>query len=513
MKFFEVTFGLDETILLRTITSLWRKMCSHKSESLATLVRDLMWLLIWTMAASVTLLFSMQMIAKYMNEDTVTIVSYDYKNTFLRPSITICNNVHLDPKKVLRFRKNESSSQLLSLLNSSIHGDYSADDSNFIFDTPTHSFLPHSAATAVQYKLDMDSFFIGCSDYSFRMNCSEIYAVFLDSFQVCYRTKLKHVPYRGNLYSTTALLYFDPEVHLGKYTTSVGATVFISYGTTVETSRGTGLSVGPGEEVAISAQLVSKSQSTSLKRSPCVHLETQLISYNFTGTPFEVVYSQTTCNKLCLWQQTYLLCQCALLVGWNITGTECLEDEAKRECLFSVLRDRRTTLAPEYTSCTEKCVRPCREKYYEIEYSRNTNYPLAAHLVKELQLFLKAGSATSLAHKLDHVIHNESSCSGVNRRANDFAQNVAQLRVFLRDERQTKSIRIEPALDFAELMGHIGGFLGMWMGLSAVTLFAITEKLSVCVATSVKQKLQQMRSKRAQQKEPVKQLPAGTNFN
>ena len=71
-----------------------------------------------------------------------------------------------------------------------------------------------------------------------------------------------------------------------------------------------------------------------------------------------------------------------------------------------------------------------------------------------------------------------------NSREESVAEHVAQLRV-LSDKGVETVYHVEIAVGVAAMLGNIGGLLGLWMGVSAMTVVEIAEWLVLGVAKRV----------------------------
>ena len=141
----------------------------------------------------------------------------------------------------------------------------------------------------------------------------------------------------GQYNLVTLGFYFDPEISLPRYSRNrVGAYISITHPDDSVSSSNT-FFLGPNDLVVSSAKMSHNVQEDSFAESKCVHrygLETK----NFTSVPFQTLYATDTCIELCYTEAFFKECQCTVLIGWNMTETDCLEDVGKRECLSNTIQ-------------------------------------------------------------------------------------------------------------------------------------------------------------------------------
>ena len=83
------------------------------------------------------------------------------------------------------------------------------------------------------------------------------------------------------------------------------------------------------------------------------------------------------------------------------------------------------------------------------------------------------GQETSLAAKLLHEMQSSNDSLAVAER---IVPNVAELSFYLREEQQMLKYEVLPLMTFSTFLSNVGGLVGMWLGLSAISLLELLER-------------------------------------
>ena len=83
------------------------------------------------------------------------------------------------------------------------------------------------------------------------------------------------------------------------------------------------------------------------------------------------------------------------------------------------------------------------------------------------------GHETSLAAKLLHEIQSSNGSLAVAER---MVPNVAELAFYLQVEQQMLKYEVIPLMTFSTFLSNVGGLVGMWLGLSAISLLELLER-------------------------------------
>ena len=61
--------------------------------------------------------------------------------------------------------------------------------------------------------------------------------------------------------------------------------------------------------------------------------------------------------------------------------------------------------------------------------------------------------------------------------ADEIAKHVAQLTFYLESDKPEKHVEIIPIMTLPTFLGNMGGLIGMWLGVSAISLIEVLELL------------------------------------
>ena len=99
-------------------------------------------------------------------------------------------------------------------------------------------------------------------------------------------------------------LYFDPNLKLGKYTSNLGAQISISHPRD-QLAPVSGFFLEPTEHAEVLISVEHKTQSESFEKAQCVEKSKELEWHNYTGIPFQTLYSPWICSTICVAQSYY----------------------------------------------------------------------------------------------------------------------------------------------------------------------------------------------------------------
>ena len=229
--------------------------------------------------------------------------------------------------------------------------------------------------------------------------------------------------------------------------------------------------------------IVHRYQSESFEKAKCVHKYGSQ-TYTFTGEPFETPYDRYSCVDLCYAKITYELCGCGNVVGWNLTKTDCLHEQRNRDCLLRTDHNF-TELEQKVVGCSSKCLPKCNQKYFETQVWRKqrkwTNYTFQT----VLQLIARSEEKEfSKAKRLLQVYENFSHDG---EEVPKITASMSHVFIRLKNE-PVKVVEIIPLVTFSTFISNVGGILGMCLGLSAVSVYEILQKLLLHILVPSKSK-------------------------
>ena len=409
------------------------------------------------------------------NPTTVTI----YTDHQLEPSLVkvkICNNVFLDPDKILNYTGHDLSMEAYEFLYEAVKGNTEFDDSNWVLTDHLKPFFAISSRVKTTFLMDLDQFVIACFVREVYKDCSKMFFYFDESHIPCFEAWMNLQGY-GMHYAATIYLYFDPNKTFGRYTKSIGSFVVISHPEQHITHL-EGSFLAPGDLLTLRGSLVFKTQSESFSKSKCMHRK-GTETYDFTGEPFETNYNVHSCGELCFAKRYYEICGCPPIAGWNLTKTECLEKQTFRNCIIDP-KNFISSVGIIERCKADKCRNPCNEKRIRVKSGRRAltfRKGAVTSLLREITS--KAPNASEQVARLLHQINGSYTAE------RDVAENMAQLSFFLLESPVT-NLEIVEMVSFPTFIGNMGGVIGMWVGLSIISVIQLVEKILKTISTNRK---------------------------
>ena len=436
------------------------------------------WTAAWTTCLAFLAFFCWQLWHQYKEDHPITIITYTDIDEWHIPAlkVKVCYSHYLDPVKILQYNGTEFDFEAYDFLHAAASGNDSFDDSKSALSDDLLYYFPISSRVLRTFATDLDEFFLACSFAGFRINCPTHFKAVIDSFVPCFEGIVK-LPALGFYSPFTLFFYFNSSKSLGKYTKTEGAYVTVSdpeeY---IPPIRGN--FVQGHDLLTLATDVIHKRQTVSFPKSKCVAkqgVETQ----NFTGEPFDVVYSVHSCSDLCNFKLKWQLCGCVSAPGWNATKTECLEKEENRRCVNDVLQYFTNYTA--WAKCKSKCSRKCDERKMRVSATLQTRKFSQNSLVSFLEDLSNTKSnvrdnlnyTNPLAEKLLNRINQSENR---NSEIEAIANHIAQCSIFIKDNQPITNVDIFPMVTFATFLSNIGGLLGMWLGLSVIAILELLQK-------------------------------------
>ena len=381
--------------------------------------------------------------------------------------IKICNKVFLDPDKIINYNGTEFGKDTYWFLVEAIAGNYTFDDSTWVTKNHMNNRFFLSQRIVKEFLMDVDQFMISCVvDYSFK-NCSEIFHFYDEPRSPCFEGTVSLMG-QGHYHNVNIYFYFNPHKTLGKYSRTIGANVVVDHPETYTPSVAASY-IGPGEALIVPVTIVHKKQETSFSKSKCVSKQ-GLEMQNFTGEPFQTLYSPSTCHHLCFAEAFYKLCHCVPFTGLNVTKTECLEREHFRECLKDP--NVATKAVSDSGQCKQKCVAKCEQKLF---YTNPRKEDLNADRQSLMELLGELNYSNARSPMAARILQDVSSSHNISTALERNGKNVAQLSIFVPENSPIMVIESVQIMTLYTFTSNIGGLLGMWLGLSVISVLQYVE--------------------------------------
>ena len=428
----------------------------------------------WTICSGILMFFGRQIFDEYKRRIPIT------TTTFLDPPelpdpvrVKICNNVFLDPRKILQYNGTDVSPNQHNFLLQAVKGNNSFDDSLYVSQDQIKQEFLLSQSAFNEFKLDKEDFIVQCRLPYYEEDCLSTLKWHVETSGVCYQGDIQLYGY-GTYELVTILFYFDPAITLERYTRGrLGAYVSITHPEDSLSYSNT-FFLNPNDLAVISAKTVHKNQEDSFDDSKCEH-RYGLETWDFTGVPFQALYKTDSCIDLCYAKSFFSKCQCAATSAWNMTKTECLEDISKLTCIFMIHWNwsRMAELERLTKPCISNCLVKCKEKNLETQLSKvQLNY-VGGTLLPKLQILAWVSSNESLANKLLAKIENSSNHEHM---VQNISANMAEVKFYMQLGQRVKKLETILLMSKSTLISNIGGLIGMWLGLSAMSILEFLKK-------------------------------------
>ncbi|XP_078381359.1 acid-sensing ion channel 4-B-like isoform X1 [Oculina patagonica] len=176
-----------------------------------------------------------------------------------------------------------------------------------------------------------------------------------------------------------------------------------------------------------------------------IHVENAtLLGHPFNGgnCSNNISYSHTSCLRNCVANQMKRKCGCASIVMRQQPVCDSFDDK-KDKCLDDVKQNQ------DFRNCS--CDPPCNRLHF-VHTVSNSAWPSKTHMPQLLTLLKRKGNTGKVITDLDSA-----------------RENMAQLNIHYASL-QVTNIKQSPAIEDESLMGDIGGQLGLFIGVSCITL-------------------------------------------
>ena len=374
----------------------------------------------------------------------------------------VCNSFYLDPEKILKYNGSDYNMEAYEYLYEAASGNYKFNDTDSVYQDDARYYLSASSRVYEEFVMDVDQFLLTCSYSGHRLKCSYLFSYVQEPLAACYETIVRPTGI-GAYHTFNMFFFFNSSKFLGKYTKSLGAHVIVSDPDDFISFK-QGTFIEPNDFSTLGVSVFKKRQTRSFEKSKCVHKQ-GLETYNFTGEPFDVIYTPNSCKDLCFGHLMYDLCNCAPGPGWNVTKNECLEKRENRKCVNNF--DKTYLYYDRLTACKSECLSRCEQTNLEVTVLRE-NWKVNSQVVATFLEELVRNPETY--NPLAHQLLNEIAFSGNDGRVVDsISQNIAQCSIYLMANKPVTNIEIMEMVTFSTFLCNMGGLLGMWLGMSVIS--------------------------------------------
>ena len=423
-------------------------------------------ILIWTCCTIISIISTWLVIQEFLEDMPATVSTYEDPPEYPDPiNIRLCNTAFLDSDEILNHQGEFKNYESYKFLHRLMSGNATGDKDDWILSSPIRDYYLLSTTVLEEFKLDIGKFVLKCLVTKTNRDCLNDFQWKLDDAGICYTASIDLKGYGSN-WNLGMWFYFDPS-SIETYTSALGAygNIFVP-GYNAMTYEG--FMIAPGKFQTMSGTISSTHQTRSFKKSKCVD-QFGLNTFTFTGEPFQTLYSPASCADLCYMESLYEKCQCSFLIGWNITKTECFENSETRACLmkwfygFPLIQD-------ETKRCRSRCISQCEHREIELT-TLNVEVDYSDEVI---MAGLVAINSTGNSFVND-LLRRIDEAQDPNEMVKQISRNVAQLTFYLKSGEPIKHVKIIPMMTLSTFLGNVGGLVGMWLGVSAISLMELLE--------------------------------------
>ncbi|XP_067016052.1 acid-sensing ion channel 3-like [Acropora muricata] len=239
-----------------------------------------------------------------------------------------------------------------------------------------------------------------------------------------------------------------------KLTDEAGVRVFIGHQDLMPFPYELGISAPPGDSTEIMLRKIVLGRLDPFGNKSCEEKST--VDNDSIFSRYNASYSEMVCEISCLSNRMHEKCGCVdYKIKYDKTQRVCnTSHHHVVKCIDEVLDDYATAV------CTRNCRQKCREDTFKMTVS-------AARWPSE--------------HYKD-ILRRNLQNRGLGNHSNDLHINFLKLKVYY-GELNYEAIDEELAYPFSHFFSDIGGIMGMWIGISALTCVEILELLAfLCCA-------------------------------
>ncbi|XP_028411254.1 amiloride-sensitive sodium channel subunit alpha-like isoform X2 [Dendronephthya gigantea] len=262
----------------------------------------------------------------------------------------------------------------------------------------------------------------------------------------------------GPYYGLTLEMNIEQQEYVNELTDEAGAIVIIHRAKQIPFPYDEGITVPPGFSSSIAIRKETIIRADPFKNGSCnpsTHLSTDNIYSSYLNGSASL-YSVKACMQSCLARAQLDKCKCADPKYANFIDRIC--DETELDCMHNVSN----SFKENRLGCNERCPQPCIQHGFRHNLGMSTLTSNAKESKKKKDFGDKKGPDF------------------------DFDENFLRVKIFY-DELNLQKIVQSTYYDLWTLLADIGGQLGLWIGISIISIAEFGELLvSLCIVAGRK---------------------------
>ena len=182
----------------------------------------------WLIFSLILAHFAGEVIIEYLQDNPLTVASkVEPPKTTQTIQVKICNEVYIDPQKVLAYNGTMQPDSY-QFLKDVIMGNLSYLNSSRFYSHPFRNYFMMTADVYETFKLDLGEFLVACFVHGFKRNCIPDFEFHLDPEASCYKANIEIPGSSINDY-LRMVMYFDPQKTMGAFTAKLGAYLTVTH--------------------------------------------------------------------------------------------------------------------------------------------------------------------------------------------------------------------------------------------------------------------------------------------
>ncbi|XP_060082440.1 amiloride-sensitive sodium channel subunit alpha-like [Ylistrum balloti] len=461
------------------------------------IVRMTVWILVLATGWGMTVWQLTELIKKFYTYPTSTNLILNSNGSMLFPAVTVCN---VNPVRLSQLSSTSTSiSNLIAAAGTTsaprVWAWDNFDDNNSYYDSYDpgtavgfdfaleYAILDDSTKTSSGHQLE--DMLVSCSFKGKSCSPSNFSHFLHYKYGNCYtfnsgfNQSITETEKTGPIYGLTLELYLEQDEYVGSLASDAGIRLTVHNQTSMPFPEENGINLAPGFKTGIALKLTEVIRAKPPHGECKDYSDTENLLYNAWAEEgqLSVKYTYVACQKTCFQKSLIQYCGCCSLdlpcsgIAFNgvlsayPNGVDwCLYSNSTQvECEDYVLEKYEKSELP----CSSDCVPPCDETEFTSEVSMSA-WPSNEYLDTAINDF--RSTSTSLFTTI-----SANSATADKRAFMD--QNGVKVDVYYR-YLNYEVIQTEASYEVANLLSDIGGQLGLWIGLSIVSLFEIIEIIS-----------------------------------
>ncbi|XP_069139076.1 amiloride-sensitive sodium channel subunit alpha-like [Argopecten irradians] len=467
------------------------------------IVRMTLWILVFMAGWGMTIWQLTQLIQKFYTYPTSTNLILNSNGSMQFPAVTLCNS-----NPVRKSNLSSTSTSINDLIaaadttvaptvwdwdsyedNSSYYDDYDS-YASYSFDF-YHEYATLDDATKTSTGHQLEDMLVSCS-FKGRSCSPANFSHFLHykygncyTFNSGFNSTVVETEKTGPVYGLTLEVYLEQDEYVGSLAPDAGIRLTIHNQTAMPFPEENGINLAPGFKTGIALRLTEVIRVEPPHGECKEYTWAENLKYNAWAEEgqLNVQYSYVACQKTCYQKSLIQYCGCCSL-DYPCTGAA-FDDvwSAYSYVDWCIYSNSTQTACEEYVlsqyekgelPCSSDCVPPCDETEYTTDVTMSA-WPSNEYLDTAINDFRSTSS--SLYSSIS------SSTSTTDKRA-FMNENGIKVEIYYR-YLNFEVIQTEASYEVENLLSDIGGQLGLWIGLSIVSLFEIIEIISDLVTIGI----------------------------